>query len=144
MSGPINAVSTTSAAGTSANTTPVLPQKTLGQSDFLKLLVAQMTSQDPMNPQTNTDFVAQMAQFSALQASQTMEGDLSTLNSQQQFTQAATLLGRTVQVQTGTNTTAQGVVSGVQMVGGTPQLVIGGQLYDLSQVLSVTPTTASP
>jgi flagellar basal-body rod modification protein FlgD len=144
MPGPINAVSTTSAAGTSANTTPVLPQKTLGQSDFLKLLVAQMTSQDPMNPQTNTDFVAQMAQFSALQASQTMEGDLSTLNSQQQFTQAATLLGRTVQVQTGTNTTAQGVVSGVQMVGGTPQLVIGGQLYDLSQVLSVTPTTASP
>jgi flagellar basal-body rod modification protein FlgD len=121
-----------------------MPVQTLGQDDFLKLLVTQMTSQDPLNPQKDTDFIAQMAQFSSLEQTKTMESDLAAMKSQQDFTQAATLLGRKVQVQTGTATTDTGTVSSVQMAAGTPQLAINGNLYDLSQVLSVTPATTTP
>ena len=41
-----------------------LTQKTLGQSDFLRLFTAQLQYQDPLNPQTNADMVAQMATIS--------------------------------------------------------------------------------
>ena len=114
--------------------------KSLTQQDFLSLLVKQMTSQDPMNPQSNTDFAAQMAQFSALQTSQTTESDITKLVSSQQATQANSLLGQTVVLQVDKTTTAQGVVSAVDLSAGTPQLVVNGTNYDLSQVITVTPT----
>ncbi len=114
--------------------------KSLTQQDFLSLLVKQMTSQDPMNPQSNTDFAAQMAQFSALQTSQTTESDIAKLVTSQQATQANSLLGQTVVLQVDKTTTAQGVVSAVDLSAGTPQLVVNGTNYDLSQVITVTPT----
>jgi flagellar basal-body rod modification protein FlgD len=42
------------------------PKKTLDQSDFLALMSAQLKNQDPTKPVDNTEYVAQMAQFSAV------------------------------------------------------------------------------
>jgi len=114
-----------------------LPGQTLNQNDFLKLLVAQLSAQDPMNPVSNTDFAAQMAQFSTLQATQTMQKNLAGLESSQAVLQANSLLGRTVQVQSATGATESGVVSAVTFQAGTPSLTVNGQSYNLSSVLSV-------
>jgi flagellar basal-body rod modification protein FlgD len=127
--------STTGATNAAPQTT--LPAQTLNQNDFLTLLVAQLTAQDPMNPVSNTDFAAQMAQFSTLQATQTMQTNLAGLESSQAVLQANSLLGRTVQVQSASGATASGVVSAVTIQAGTPSIVVNGQPYNLGSVLSV-------
>ena len=138
---PISSTSSSSlsSAAIAADTSRV-PIQTLGQNDFLKLLVTQMTSQDPLNPQKDTDFIAQMAQFSSLEQSKTMASDVSTLRAQQNFSQAYSLLGQTVSLQVDKNATAQGIVQAVQVDAGTPKLLVNGRSYDLSQLLTVTPT----
>ncbi len=137
----------TSAISSSTNATTAaqrIPVQTLGQNDFLKLLVTQMTSQDPMNPQKDTDFIAQMAQFSSLEQTKTMQTDIAGLRSQQQLLQANALLGQTVGLQVNADTTATGVVTSVKIVDGAPSIMVGGTAYALSQVLSITPTVSNP
>ncbi len=71
----------------------------LGKEDFLTLLVAQLENQDPLDPQDNTEFVAQMAQFSALeQQISTNENLTELIESNQAIEQlsAFNLLGQTV------------------------------------------------
>lgn len=120
-----------------------VPAKTLGQDDFLRLLVTQLRSQDPMNPQSDTDLAAQMAQFSALEQSRGMASNLSALLNQQALLQANSLLGRVVQVQADAQNSFQGIVEAVQIEAGTPKLVVGGVSCDLSQVRAITPPPVS-
>ena len=109
----------------------------LGQEEFLKILVTQMTSQDPLNPQKDTDFIAQMAQFSALENSKVMQEELGQLRSRQEFVQANSLLGRQVELATDGEARLVGTVSAVRMEEGAPLLVVGDQTHSLDQVLWV-------
>ncbi len=127
-----------------AGATGVRPHNTLTQNDFLKLLIAQMSAQDPLNPQSNTDFAAQMAQFSALQTSQSTQSDIALLQASQQVQQANNLIGRTLTFLAPDGTTPKGTVTGVQMVSGTPKLVVNGALYDLGQVLTISTPQTTP
>jgi len=85
---------------------PLMPEaknqkKSLGQEDFLRLMVAQSKNLDPMEPKTNGDFMAQMAQFAATDGIGKMRESLSSLsNSLQsnQALQASALVGRKVMV----------------------------------------------
>src|SRR5579863_5765960 len=131
---PIAATNPT-ANTTSADTVPN-PNQTLTQNDFLQLLVSQMENQDPLNPQSDTQMAAQMAQFTSLQQSSAMSGSLAMM-------QANSLVGSTVSLQVNSNTTTSGVVQGVIMQNGSPQIIVNGGDYPLSQVTSVTPTVAS-
>ena len=122
-------------AATASTSTTANPNSTLNQADFLKLLVTQMTSQDPLNPESDTDFAAQLAQFSSLQEATTMAGSMSTM-------QASSLIGSTVSVASATNGAQDttGVVTAVDISSGTPEIEVNGQLYSLSQILSISPT----
>jgi flagellar basal-body rod modification protein FlgD len=131
----MSAVNTTA---TSTDTT-ANPNSTLTQANFLQLLVTQMTSQDPLNPESDTDFAAQLAQFSSLQQSTAMAGSMSTM-------QASSLIGATVSVSSSTNSTDEtsGLVTAVEMSSGTPEIQVNGKLYGLSQILSIAPTVTAP
>jgi flagellar basal-body rod modification protein FlgD len=125
---------TTNDAITSAAT------QTLSEQDFLNLLVTQMTQQDPLNPETNEDLLSQMVGFSTLASNTTTQTDMSQMAASQTFSEATALIGSQVNLQVDANgDTTQGVVSGVDASSGTAQIVVNGQSYSLSQVLSVTP-----
>lgn len=142
--------SVSSATGTNYSTTATtatrLPTQVLGQDDFLKLLVAQLSAQDPMNPQKDTEFIAQMAQFSALEQTRSMQSDISGLRSEQQVLQANGMIGRTVVLQDTGSASVTGVVSGVSLATGTPQIIVNGKTYSLGSLLSVSApaTTTTP
>jgi flagellar basal-body rod modification protein FlgD len=130
------AATTTSPSSTSSSSSSASASNTLNQQDFLKLLVAQIQYQDPMNPQSNTDMAAQLAQFTSLQQATESSSSLAMM-------QANGLVGGTVTVQVDANTSASGVVTGVVMSNGSPEITINGKNYALSQVTSVTPATSN-
>ncbi len=73
---------------------------TMGKEDFLKLLMAQLANQDPLNPMENTEFVAQLAQFSSLEQQMATNEGLSMLQMGQASmtnTQIAGLIGKEVE-----------------------------------------------
>ena len=122
--------------GTDNNSIPV-PTQMLSQQDFLKLLVTQMTSQDPLKPTDAQDLLSQMTQFSTLNANTALQTQLAQMQNLNEFSEAGTLLGKQVTLQIDNSTTAQGVVSGVDTSGDVPQIIVNGQPYSLAQVLSV-------
>ncbi|KAF0813391.1 hypothetical protein IGB42_02320 [Andreprevotia sp. IGB-42] len=81
----------------------------LGLQDLLKILLTQLTYQDPLKPMDNQEFVAQIAQFSALEANQQLNTKVDQLLSIQSTTQSIGLLGKTVDV---TNPNGGSVVTG--------------------------------
>lgn len=117
-----------------------IPMQTLDQGDFLKLLVTQMTTQDPMSPQKDTEFIAQMAQFSALEQTKTMQSDIASLRGQQDLLRADAMLGRTVSVQADKDVVLQGTVTAVQVTNGSPKLMINGEAYGLDKVITIAPS----
>ena len=80
---------------------PAKPRNQLGQEDFLKLMVTQMTHQNPLKPMENTEFLTQIAQFgtvSGIQALQKSFTDFANAIGSDQTLQAAGLIGRKVLV----------------------------------------------
>lgn len=120
-----------------------LPQKMLGQQDFMKLLAVQFQMQDPMKPMEDTAFIAQTAQFTALENSTAMTAELTRLREEQQRVVANSYLGHQVTVELGGGKTAIGGVSAVENEASGPKLVINGEKYALSSVLRVEPRVVS-
>jgi flagellar basal-body rod modification protein FlgD len=114
-----------------------IPAKILDQGDFLKLLVTQLANQDPLAPQTDTAFIAQMAQFTSLEQTKGMTADIAQMRSQQKILQAMSLLDREVVVQSEKTGVAKGIVKGFDMEGSDPKLIIGEDRYDLDDILTI-------
>jgi len=95
----------------------------LSQEDFLEVLLAQLSFQDPLDPLDNKDFMAQLAQFTSLEQDRQANDKLDTLLIFGSAGQAISLLGRTVQVQTNTGEVVGQVVS-TAVRDGAPALVI--------------------
>lgn len=131
------AIDTVSAsAGTS------LRSSSLGMEDFLKILLTQLTYQDPLKPMDNQQFMAQMAQFTNLEQTQQLNTKIETLITNQAALQSVGLIGKTVDITTATGT-ASGTVSALSLSGAAPQISVrttaGATLTNisLSQITSV-------
>jgi flagellar basal-body rod modification protein FlgD len=100
-----------------------LTSSSISQQDFFKLLVTQLSFQDPLKPIDNEAFIAQIAQFTSLEQTREMNEKISTLLSIQGSNQAIGLIGRTVEVATATGTVV-GEVTTLNFVNGTPFLTV--------------------
>jgi len=100
---------------------------------FYKLLMAEMSNQDPLEPMSNTDFISQMANFTSLQVQQ----DALYYNNS---SYAASMVGKTVivAVSTGTGLDVQtGTVSRVNFTGGEFNITVDGKEYPLKNVMEI-------
>ena len=94
-------VQTTGSTATSTTTTSSA-SNVLGKDDFLKMMIAQLQHQDPLNPMDGTAFTAQLAQFSSLEQLQNINTQLTSFTQQQQAlgnTQAVNFIGKKVLAQ---------------------------------------------
>lgn len=124
MFGPISTTATTASAG--------------GDKEmFLQLLVAQMKYQDPMNPTDSSQFLAQSAQFTALEKMQEVADQTSQLVATQMAFGATSLVGKQVSYLDETGAPASGLVSGVTFGADGPVLDIAGKTVPLGSVQSV-------
>jgi flagellar basal-body rod modification protein FlgD len=126
---------TATSTGTSASAATA-PSQTLGINDFMKLLATQFEEQDPLQPMDDTAFIAQTAQFTALQQTTTLTQNMTQMA-------ANSYIGRQVTINTATGQTATGTVTGVDTSGATPNLIINGAEYPLANLLSINPPTSS-
>lgn len=106
----------------------------MDQSDFLKLMVAQMQNQDFTNPTDNTDMINQMVQFSNMQMMQQMA-------SYSKTNYAMSLVGKTVTASrfnvSGNLDSTTGTVQKVSLVDNEYVLYVGGKKYTLDQIMSI-------
>ena len=144
-----NTVVVPSASATSAktDTTTGLPGSNLGKQDFLKLLMAQLQNQDPLKPMDDSQMIAQMAQFSALESTQNLTSVIQQSSNMQTVIQAGTLIGKYIEADQADGTSISGAVSGVtfQSINGmeAPTLLVNGKDVDYSTIRQVSSTPIS-
>lgn len=126
--------SATSAVPTSTDATSSQMDKDL----FLKLMVAQLRNQDPMNPQDSAEFLAQTAQFTSLEKLEAVATQSSQALAAQMAFGASSLAGRTVTyVGEDGVTEISGTVESVRFGAGGPVLSIGGVDVPIANVVTV-------
>ena len=126
---------------TSASATSSSKEKktnNLDKDDFLNLLVAQMKYQDPLEPQSNTEYVSQLATFTQVEATENMANTAENV-------QANNLIGKTVIMRptnsvTGETSDVMGVVDYVMKEGSNVYLSVNGALYNLDDLYTVADT----
>jgi flagellar basal-body rod modification protein FlgD len=85
----------------------------LGQAAFLELMITQMKNQNPLEPQDNSEFVAQLAQFSSVEGLERLNKNFTSFMSTNAL-QASSLVGRSVSVESDTSTLQNGgLISGM-------------------------------
>jgi flagellar basal-body rod modification protein FlgD len=109
-------------------------EQELSMDDFFQLMVAQLKNQDMFSPMDNTEFLNQMAQFSLVNAM----SDMAELSS---VSYSTSLIGKMATVaflsSNGEMGTAQGLIESVNLFNGQAEVVIGGEPYALSSVMTV-------
>lgn len=113
------------------------PDNNLGQDAFLKLLVAQLKNQDPMNPVQGADFIAQTATFTQVEKLSEMARQNDELILAQKINQASSLVSHSVSYVDSAGKEAVGVVDSVKMGAAGPILSIAGKPVPLSSVTEV-------
>jgi len=109
---------------------------TMGKNDFLMLLSAQLRHQDPLNPQSDSEFAAQLAQFSALEQMQNMNETLNYMAGYQAYSLVGKYVIATAMVD-GVLSEIPGMVDSVFTKGGTAFAQIGEYIVPISAITEV-------
>lgn len=106
-------------SGASAGSEPSNPGAMLGQDDFLKLMIAQLQSQDPLQPANNTEYLSELASFTELE-------QMTNLANAGELSGAVQLIGREVTYTDSSGATHSGTVESVQTTKSGTTVTVGG------------------
>jgi flagellar basal-body rod modification protein FlgD len=134
----VSSVDSTNTTTTDVTSTKSTDESTLDYEDFLQLLTVQLENQDPFDPMSDTDFIAQMANFSTLEEVGKFSDNFSAYSArQQQLSSAQTFLGKTVTVEPSGSDAVTGTVTAVTYdTSGDTYVTINGTQYDASNITS--------
>jgi flagellar basal-body rod modification protein FlgD len=131
---------TSSKSTTSSNTATNSTTSVLGKDDFLKLLVTELKYQDPLSPTDNTQFIAEMAQFSSLEQLQNVNNNLSSLSTLQNLSQvnfAVNLVNHRVIGTDSSGTAVDGTVTNVSVSSGDTSVIVNGSTISMSDIIKI-------
>lgn len=129
----VNGVNSTNSTATSTTSS----SNGLDKNAFLKILMAQLSNQDPLSSQDTSQYIAQMAQFSALEQSENMNTSIEKMLVSQQLTEGSMLIGKNVAFSADNNSYVQEVVKGVVVENSKVYLKTENGIYDLDSVIGV-------
>jgi flagellar basal-body rod modification protein FlgD len=109
--------------GAAPVTTGTPTNASLGQDDFMRILLTQLQFQDPLKPMDNQQFIAQMAQFTSLELNRQANDKTDTLLTIQTATQALSLIGKQVAINTDTGV-LDGQITDVRFQNGQPSMTL--------------------
>lgn len=120
-------------------TSPALPasRALAKQTDFLKLIAAQLQYQNPLEPTKDTEFIAQLAQFESLQKIDELAKAMASFVSLSRLSQLSALLGKRITA-TVDGKEVSGVVSRITLSGAEPAVYVGEQRIGLGEITEVT------
>ncbi|MCW2697269.1 MAG: flagellar hook capping protein [Modestobacter sp.] len=132
-------ISGSTAAATTKPSAEVNRSDQMGKDTFLKLLVAQMRFQDPSNPTSSSEFMAQTATFTQVEKLEQLATQNAALVTMQRALSAGAMVGHTVSYTDTDGTTRSGTVSAVRLAGGDsePVAVVGGVPVPMGRLTEV-------
>lgn len=131
VSGAIQSTANSPAQSVSATT------NAMGAAEFMQILMAQLTHQDPMEPMNNAEMMSQFSQLNSLQELREIHTSLDKVSVSNQTAYLASLIGKTVKANRIGGEPLEGVVEGVVTESGHSQLIIGSEMVDLTEVLEI-------
>lgn len=128
---------TVKSSATDSGNNEVAPGGALGKDEFLKLLIAQMQNQDPLDPMDNSEMIAQLAQFSALEQMQNLNTSIDAMKTAQNMLDALLLQGKNVTIEFADGSTVTGTIEKVLWSKGVMELQIDGTAYSTADIASI-------
>jgi len=137
----VNSVSSaTSASQTFASNTASAAGKTstsLDSNQFMQILMAQLTHQNPLEPMDSNEMMNQFSQLNSLQELRDIHTAMDKVSVSNQTTYLASLIGKTIKANRSDGKIMEGVVDGVLADKDNPQIRIGTELVDLADVIEI-------
>lgn len=127
---------------TKARSATALERSKLSREQFLKILTAQMSKQDPLNPIQDQDFIGQLSSLQNLEAVSALTDGIKDMQKSQQIGAASALIGKTIRGTSDSKLPIQGLVTQVTISGADVRLVVGGETVSLNNVTEIAPTVA--
>ena len=126
---------TSSASSASSSDSDRLNELTMG--DFIKMMVAELENQDPMNPMSNTEMLQQISQLRSITSNDRLTAGIESLTVGQALTTASSLIGKTI---TGINSLDEeisGTVDKVTIEDGEAKLFVGSSIISVGNVTAI-------
>ena len=135
----VNGISSTNqiAANSTTNQSRAASNNALDSSQFMEILMAQLTHQNPLEPMNNAEMMSQFSQLNSLQELKGIHTTMDKLSASNQVMYMASLIGKTVKVNRPDGNILEGVVSEVITEKDNPQLKIGDEKVSISDVIDV-------
>jgi flagellar basal-body rod modification protein FlgD len=130
--------------GTSSNTSAQQgdPLRGLDMEQFLKLLIAEMQNQDPLNPMENSEMLQQISQIRSVGATDKLTGTLDAVLLGQNLSNGSSLIGKKVKGLDDDAKPIEGIVDRVTVAGGVTKVHIGDKSMGLKNVGEILPAPA--